>query len=213
MRRIGLFGGTFDPVHNGHLAVAREVVSQLALDQLVFIPAPYPPHKTGRVITSFAHRLAMLELVTADDSSFVVSPIELERQGPSYTIDTMAEMEQRLGGDILFYFIIGLDAFVEIRTWKNYQKLLASASFAVIDRPFVENVTLARLIAEELPEFKAVREGVWRFGPQGMICRVKMPLVPISSTEIRQKLLANESVGNLVPRQVVHYIEEEKLYR
>jgi len=212
LQRIGLFGGTFDPVHNGHLQEAREVVRQLALDQLVFIPAPHPPHKTDKDITSFAHRLAMLELATGHERSFIVSLIELERQGPSYTIDTLTEMRSRLGRHH-FYFIIGLDAFVEINTWKDYRKLLASASFAVIDRPFAEDITLEQLIADELSGFRAAGEGVWRLGAKGWIFRVQMPLVAISSTGIREKLMANKFVANLVPEQVARYIEEKGLYR
>ncbi len=127
VKKIGLLGGTFDPVHNGHLAVAKHVLRVLALDSIWFIPAASPPHKSahedGREISSFTHRVAMLERAISHHSSYVISDIEAKRSAPSYSIDTINILLQQIGEQADLFFIIGADAFIEIDTWKRYKEL------------------------------------------------------------------------------------------
>ena len=137
-QKIGLLGGTFDPVHNGHLAVANHVQLALKLDSILFIPAALPPHKPGhddgREISSFIHRLTMLEKAIVKNSSFAVSDIEGKRSSPSYSIDTIKILISQIGKQADLFFIIGLDAFLEIDTWKHYKDLPDLVNFVVISR-------------------------------------------------------------------------------
>ena len=134
-RRVGILGGTFDPVHNGHLAIAEAVRQALALSGLLFIPAFLPPHKPTYTISPFVQRAAMLELAVVDRPGFFVSLLEAEREGPSYSIDTLRTLRQTLGEEVHLFFIIGMDAFAEIHTWKANRELLDQASFVVMGRP------------------------------------------------------------------------------
>ena len=138
-RQIGLLGGTFDPVHNGHLAVASHVLETLALDSIWFIPAALPPHKAGhadgRDISSFQHRFAMLESSLTGNSSFIVSDIEAKRSLPSYSIDTINILLQQTSEQVDLFFIIGVDAFLEIDTWKDFRELPTLVNFVIISRP------------------------------------------------------------------------------
>jgi nicotinate-nucleotide adenylyltransferase len=213
MQRIGLFGGTFDPVHNGHLAAGRAALSQLHLDQLIYIPAPSPPHKQDVSITSFYHRLAMLERAIGDKKGFSVSPIEAERHGPSYTIDTLSIIRRRFESDVIFFYVIGLDAFAEICTWKHYQQLLREVSFVVIDRPSHDNVTCERIVLTELHGYTCTGEGTWTHKNGSVIYRLAMEPVDVSSTVVRMLLQEGKSVDGLVPERVIEYLQENRLYR
>lgn len=213
MQRIGLFGGTFDPVHNGHLAAGRAALSQLHLDQLIYIPAPSPPHKQDVSITSFYHRLAMLERAIGDKKGFSVSPIEAERHGPSYTIDTLSIIRRRFESDVIFFYVIGLDAFAEIRTWKHYQQLLREVSFVVIDRPSHNNATCEQIVLTELQGYTRRGEGSWGHENGSTIYRLVMEPVDVSSTVVRMLLQEGKSVDGLVPERVIEYLQENRLYR
>ncbi|NOR11225.1 MAG: nicotinate (nicotinamide) nucleotide adenylyltransferase [Desulfovibrionaceae bacterium] len=213
MQRIGLFGGTFDPVHNGHLAAGRAALSQLYLDQLIYIPAPSPPHKQDVSITSFYHRLAMLERAIGDKKGFSVSPIEAERHGPSYTIDTLSIIRRRFESDVIFFYVIGLDAFAEIRTWKHYQQLLLEVSFVVIDRPSHNNETCEQIVLTELQGYTRRGEGSWGHEKGSTIYRLVMEPVDVSSTVVRMLLQEGKSVDGLVPERVIEYLQENRLYR
>jgi len=212
MQKIGLLGGTFDPVHNGHLAVGKAALSQLHLDQLLYIPAPSPPHKIEENITSFYHRLAMLELAVGDKKGFSVSPIEAERHGPSYTIDTLSIIRQRFEGDVTFFYVIGLDAFAEICTWKHYQQLLCEVCFVVIDRPSHDNATCEQIVLTELQGYIGTEEESWVHENGSMIYRLAMDPVDVSSTGIRGLLREGNSVEGLVPERVIDYVQENRLY-
>ncbi|MBC8316422.1 MAG: nicotinate (nicotinamide) nucleotide adenylyltransferase [Desulfobulbaceae bacterium] len=212
MQKIGLFGGTFDPVHYGHLAVGKAALEQLDLDSLIFIPAPSPPHKQSDKITPFYHRLAMLELAIGEDHGFSVSPIEAELQGLSYTIDTLTILRRRFKGDVTFFYVIGLDAFAEISTWKQYQLLLSEVSFVVIDRPSHDNKTCEEIVCTELHGYSASGEGCWRNENGSTVYRLVMDPVAVSSTEIRELLRNGKAVEEMVPPAVIEYIQAKSLY-
>jgi len=212
MQKIGLFGGTFDPVHNGHLAAGKAALSQLHLDHLIYIPAPSPPHKLEVHITPFCHRLAMLELAIGDKKGFSVSPIEAERHGPSYTIDTFSIIRRRFESDVTFFYVIGLDAFAEICTWKHYQQLLREVSFVVIDRPSHDNATCEQIVLTELQGYTCTGEGVWAHENGSTIYRLAMDPVDVSSTVVRMLLQEGKSVEGLVPARVTDYVQENRLY-
>ena len=212
MTKIGFLGGTFDPVHYGHLALGRGVAGKLGLDTLYFVPAPSPPHKSGQLITDFHHRVAMLRLAITDDSCLKVSEIEAERNGPSYTIDTLCQFRRQLGPGPDFFFVMGLDAFAEINTWKSYKKLLTTASFVVIDRPGHGPSSIEQVIDDFFPDYCKKGSGVWEAEGQRVICSFTMVPVPVSSTQVRERLRAGKSVRGLVPLEVGEYIEKQKLY-
>lgn len=213
MQKIGLFGGTFDPVHNGHLAVGKAALSQLYLDQLIYIPAPAPPHKLEVHITPFYHRLAMLERAIGDKKGFSISPIEAERHGPSYTIDTLSIIRRRFESDVTFFYVIGLDAFAEICTWKHYQQLLREVSFVVIDRPSHNNATCEQIVLTELQGYTHTGEGSWGHENGSTIYRLAMEPVDVSSTVVRMLLREGKSVDGLLPGRVIEYLQENRLYR
>ncbi|MFH1218077.1 MAG: nicotinate-nucleotide adenylyltransferase [Pseudomonadota bacterium] len=212
MKKIGLFGGTFDPVHNGHMAVARAVLDQLELDILYFIPAATPPHKADQFITSFDHRLAMLRLALQDEPRFVVSDIEGLRSGPSYTIDTLSQFCRKLGAGVDLFFIIGLDAFAEITTWKGYRELLERSSFVVIDRPSHGNHDLKEVVAGSFPDYQEDGPGIWWKEGGKRIISLSMEPVAVSSSMVRDVLRKGLAVENFIPPAVVSYLLSEHLY-
>jgi nicotinate-nucleotide adenylyltransferase len=218
-QRLGLFGGTFDPVHNGHLAVAGRVHEAFSLDSLWFIPAPLPPHKKGhhdnQVISSFADRAAMLDLALGGSKDFTLSRIETELSKPSYTVDTLQEIRRRLGPEVKLFFIIGVDAFMEIGTWKDYLQLPALASFVVISRPAYQLARVDEVISRCYPNYCHERQSsVWEPQEQGeKIQLLAMEPVAISSTEIRRRVAGGQSINDYVPAPVAAYIRNQGLYR
>ncbi|MFH7320301.1 nicotinate-nucleotide adenylyltransferase [Desulfurivibrio sp. D14AmB] len=223
-RRVGVLGGTFDPVHNGHLVLAAAARDGFALDLVVFIPAAQPPHKQGEPVSSFSHRATMLELALADQSAMVVSRMERQRLGPSYSIDTLRELRQNLPAACDLFFIIGSDAFAEITTWKNYQELFRYADFLVAERPDLAPGRLAHLLGD-LPGFTppAVESSPglavdpdlrpWRHRLGGLVYPCSVNAVPVSATNIRARARRGQSLADLVPAPVAAYIEQNGLYR
>lgn len=217
-KKIGLLGGTFDPVHNGHLAVAHHVLHELALDSIWFIPAALPPHKDGhgdgREISSFSHRIAMLERAVSPYCAFVISDIEAKRSTPSYSIDTINILLQQTGPEDEVYFIIGADAFFEIGTWKRYKELPVLVSFVIISRPGFGPDTIESVIRKTFPGFTYnVLTKSWNsLHCKGSFILQHMEPVPISSTEIRNKVRTGEDITGLVPAAVEDYILSRKLY-
>lgn len=188
-RRIGIFGGTFDPIHSGHLQIALEAAQSFALDRVLFVPAANPPHKPAAALTAYAHRLRMTEIACAPYPNFFASPLE---SGPekSYTVDTLERARRELScGDELF-FLIGADAFREIETWKQWQHVLGLTEFIVISRPGA---------AYRIPECARVH-------------RMDQVNVEISSSAIRKRLAAGEPAPEL-PAGVGEYIREHGLYQ
>jgi nicotinate-nucleotide adenylyltransferase len=217
-KKIGLLGGTFDPVHNGHLAVADHVLKVLKLDGVWFIPAALPPHKQGHAdnleITGYAHRFAMLERAVAANSSFVVSDIESKRATPSYSIDTINILLQSSLEPVSLYFIIGADAFLEIDTWKRFEDLPDLVSFIVISRPGYPLEKVSQVISSNYPDYTYDQaSGIWQSAKSpGKFIPLPMNPVPVSSTVIRDRVRRGDPITAMVPTVVEDYIREQKLY-
>lgn len=212
--RIGTLGGTFDPVHVGHLAIAEKAQKKFNLNSVLFIPAAQPPHKLDYIISSFEDRVAMLGQATAGRSDFFISRLEAERQGPSYSIDTLAELRKILGENVRFYFIIGMDAFVEIASWKQYDRLLLSADFVVVDRPAQCMERSAEVVQQYFTSYVYdVQKGFWSVeAVAGKIYSMAMEPVPVSSTQVRELVKKGERITGLVPEKVAEYIKKNGLY-
>lgn len=184
MTRIGVFGGTFDPVHIGHLAIANAALEELRLDRVLFVPARRSPLKDREPVASAADRLAMLTLALADERRFVVSRVELDRDGPSYTVDTLAALR----GEGELFFIVGADAYADFDRWHEPERIRALATIAVARRPGASAaVTDAHVL--------------------------DAPLVDISARELRARRARGRSLRYLVPEAALRYIEERRLYR
>lgn len=212
-RRVGILGGTFDPVHNGHLALGRAVRHDLNLDAVLFIPAFLPPHKYTHRITPFAHRVAMLRLAIEHEPSFIVSDLEAKRQGPSFSIDTLRTLRAVLAAETELFFMVGMDAFAEIATWKEYDRLLDHCHFVVVERPDQCGVSLADLVTRSFPGYQKTAAGCWQaVGRPGRIHSVCFPPVAVSSTAIREDVAAGLDVASLLPSSVARYIAEHGLY-
>lgn len=217
-QRLGLFGGTFDPVHNGHLAVADHVMKVLQLDVLWFIPAATPPHKDmhhdSRKITPFAHRAAMISCAIGSRTEYLLSSMEKELPEPSYTIDTLREIRQRRGADAQLFFLTGIDAFVEISTWKDYEELPKYASFVVVSRPSYQFSEAEEVLRRCYGGYRYdSATTAWHAGGAYQdIYFLSMEPVAAASSEIRMMVSLGRSVQHLVPQAVARYITEKKLY-
>lgn len=218
-QKIGLLGGTFDPVHIGHLAVADHVLYAIGLDAVWFIPAAFPPHKEGhadgRAITDFSHRLQMLRLAIAGEEHFAVSDIEAKRNSPSYSIDTVKILIEKTESRTELFFIIGADAFLEIDTWKRYIELPTLVSFVIISRPTYSPTKVGEVIKRNYPDYTCdPATGIW-ISPasKGSFIVSSMAPVAVSSTEIRQRVKEGMDITGLVPSAIADYIGKERLYR
>jgi nicotinate-nucleotide adenylyltransferase len=216
--RLGILGGTFDPIHLGHLRLAEEVGEELALDKVYLIPAAVPPHKEGRPIASFRQRLDMVTL--AARPSPLLEPFDLEgrRQGLSYSVETLEELHRLFAPEPDLYFILGMDAFYEIETWHEYTRLFDYAHFVVIPRPGTPSGQLESFLSSlDVPFIKKGRKKGQKqlfSGPSGKELMIKQAvLMDISSTDIRERVAAGKSIRFLVPAEVMDYIREEGLYR
>ncbi len=192
--RVGVLGGTFDPVHNGHLALAEHAREQLALDLVLFIPAGEPWRKAHRTITPAEHRVAMLKLAIAGIEAFGISDVELRRDGPTYTADTLEQLAaERLDDE--FYFIIGADALADLPNWHEPERIVQHAILAVAPRD-----DAADALEPPIP------------GIANRIQRFRMPPIDVSSTDIRTRAAAGDSITALVAVAVERYIREHALY-
>ena len=211
----GLFGGTFDPIHFGHLRAAQEVLEMLGLERVVFIPAFLPPHKTERVISPFEHRLQMVSLAVSDNERFDVSDVEHQRPGKSYSIDTVRYFLNSHDEKIDLYFITGQDAFDAITTWHQWEKLLSLCHFVVMTRPGYETRGLGSILPNDIAVNYVYHDLEDFFqGPQGSrIYFRKTTFLDISSSAIRQDVQQGLSVQYLVPEQVIRFMNEKNLYR
>lgn len=210
--RIGLLGGTFDPLHHGHLAVARAVREQLDLDQVLLVPASRPPHKLHHPITPFALRAAMIEAALTGDPAMGLSLIEEETHGPSFSIDTLERLTPTLGHH-LPYFIIGADAFRDIASWKRFRDLPWLTHLVVVNRDHESAAEEpASVIRRAFPEFQPTGEGRWQAPGQGEILLLTMPRVDISSTRVRDLVRRGEAITDLVPPAVAQAIARNGLY-
>jgi nicotinate-nucleotide adenylyltransferase len=215
--KLGILGGTFNPIHYGHLAAAEEVRERLKLDRILFIPSSIPPHKQEEDIPSAAQRFEMVRIATSANPHFETSDIEIKREGKSYTIDTL-EALRRINKDRELNFITGIDTFLEIETWKDWERLFGLCSFVVLSRPgyrFIDLVKIAfmkqagsELIKLDRGELMhaVVRSGVFT------VCLETIPLYDISSTDIRRRIKEGRSIKYLLPDAVEIYIMKNRLY-
>lgn len=191
--KVGLFGGTFDPIHNAHLDVARQALVQMDLDQVILVPSKHPPHKTEEGMTRARLRYRMVQLAVEDRVGLDVSPVEINREGPSYTVDTLKEMKE-VFDEIMF--IVGADNLINIDTWKNPEELLNICPFVVAPRGGIlkEDFTGSIFKGKDI-----------RF--------LKMSEISLSSTEVRERISDGQAVDGLVPERVLNFIMEKDLYQ
>jgi nicotinate-nucleotide adenylyltransferase len=199
-QRLGIMGGTFDPIHIGHLVTAEAVRNEFQLEKVIFIPAGNPPHKQSNQVTDSWHRYVMTVMATYSNPYFTVSPVELERNGPSYTIDTVKTLRKDYGQQTDFYFIIGADTVCALHTWHNIDDIFELCQFVAATRPG------SRCSIDQV---------IHQFGTQGQrgIHRLATPELEISSTDIRDKVRAGKSIKYIVPESVEMYIKKEGLYQ
>jgi nicotinate-nucleotide adenylyltransferase len=204
VKRIGVMGGTFDPIHNGHLVTAEEAWKQFRLDQVLFVPSGSPPHKGGRSSLDPEDRYLMVVIATATNPHFKVSRMEIDRPGPSYTIDTVRELHRVYGKNTEVFFITGADAILEILTWKEPEKVLSEATFIAATRPGYD----LRRLEDNLPEVEKKRHDS---DPRVLV--MEIPALAISSTDIRERVREGRPITYLVPEGVSEFIEKNGYYR
>lgn len=193
-KRIGLFGGTFNPIHCGHVKAAESVQNMFSFDRILFIPSYLPPHKESVDVASAAHRLKMVELALASFDRFFPSSLEIDARGTSYSILTLNKIKEMFPQTEAF-FLLGIDAFLEIETWKDYEDVLEQCSFVVMSRP-----------GFRLSEAKDILTEKYK------IYLLSINTLDISSSEVRERIRKNQSIEGLVPENVENYIKERRLY-
>lgn len=211
--RLGLLGGTFDPIHLGHLELAKTALHVARLDAIHFVTSVNPPHKCEKTQANFLDRHAMVALALKGDSRLIPSSVEFDREGKSYSIDTVLQLKQLSGGNAEIFFLIGLDAFIELPTWKEYHRFPELCSFIVFGRPgYPENLT------RDLPETlrpKPIGSGeettMLTEADRGIFL-LKDFVNPLSSSDIRRAIQAGRSIRGYVPPDVEEYILKTKLY-
>lgn len=198
--RYAIMGGTFDPIHIGHLAVAEEVKQKLNCDRMIFIPSGNPPHKK-RVLTDAMHRYIMTVMAVNSNPHFEVSDIEVERQGYTYTLDTVKQLQKIYGDNVELVFITGADAILEVETWYKADELLKLCSFVAVTRPGYDKTKLEQKLQSLQSKYGSV------------IYSIDVPGLNISSTDIRQRVNGGNSIKYLVPETVEQYILKNGLYK
>ena len=212
--RVGVLGGTFNPIHLGHLAAARAAHAALALDRVLFVPSHAPPHRTDSLLTSGYHRLQMTALAVAEVPGWQASDVELVRGGPSYTYDTLITLRTAEPAS-QFFFVTGADAFADIATWRHYPDLLELAHFVVIARTGTSFDHLrSRLpaLAPRMVTCETTPASALLTTPFPSIFLVNAATPEVSSTEIRRRAAAGEPLDGLVPDAVADYIAAHQLY-
>ncbi len=187
--KIGILGGTFDPVHNGHIYLAKKVCAKLRLDKIIFIPSYLPPHKKGAKVTSARHRFNMLKLAIQANKQFKISDMEIRRKGRSYSVETLRRLRKKYGAKAELFFIVGSDSLKELNKWKNLKEIL----------------TLCRFVVVERPGFKVSKP------PKGFIF-LKIGAKDISATDIRGKIKSDRPLNSFLPDSVKRYVYRYKLY-
>jgi nicotinate-nucleotide adenylyltransferase len=201
--RLGIFGGTFDPIHLGHLVLAEQSRERVRLDRVLFVPAAQPPHKADRQITAARHRQQMVELAVAGHPAFEVSAIEIDRPGLSYTVDTLASLHEQHPGDDLF-LLIGSDSLIDLPQWYQPKRIAQLATIVVVTRSGYESSDELSLLRGVLSD-----EQVSRIAEH----RIEIPPIGISSRDLRRRVATGQSIRYLVPRPVECYVETHGLYR
>ena len=203
MRHIGVIGGTFDPIHFGHLVIAEEVYATLKLAEMVFVPAGQPPHKPEQVVTPAQDRLAMLQLAIASNPHFTISMVDLERPGPSYTVETLRLLREQWGEQTTIYFVIGRDSLEDLLDWYDPLGILEQLDYLVaVKRPgYTEEKGYIERLEERLP------------GIRQRLIIMSAPQLEISATELRQRVAEGRPIKYQVPEVVEQYILQHGLYR
>ncbi|MCJ7775613.1 MAG: nicotinate-nucleotide adenylyltransferase [Desulfobulbaceae bacterium] len=212
--KLGILGGTFDPIHLGHLRTAEEIGQELGLEKVYLIPSASPPHKTSEPVAPFHHRLTMARLAVGDSSLLEILDLEGKRPGFSYSIETLREFHHIFSPDPELFFILGIDAFLEIKTWKEYQKLFYYAHFVIIERAgFRPRDLEAFLLSIGLNVRKTKLPDVFSVSSGNTVVLRAPTLMDISSTRIRELVAEGKSIRFLLPEMVRNYIMEKGLYR
>jgi nicotinate-nucleotide adenylyltransferase len=213
--RIGVFGGTFDPIHIGHLRCAEEAREALVLERVLFVPAATPPHKRHQPVAPASHRIAMLRLAISGNRAFRISTIEIDRPGASYSVDTLRALGAGLPSGSRLVFLLGVDAFREIHTWKEYRALFRLADFGVFSRPPLRFANLRALLPVAM-------RAEFCYGPNrrtlvhqsgSRVIFLNLTGLDISASAIRQRVQCGQSIRYLVPAPVERYIARSRLYR
>jgi nicotinate-nucleotide adenylyltransferase len=220
---IALYGGTFDPIHCGHVSAARAARERFSLDRICFIPVGHPPHRPGERLTAFEHRYAMVALACAGEPAFVPSLAEAPAgRGPNYSIDTLRRFRRRLKPRDRLFFLIGADAFLELRTWRQWRALLNAAEFLIVSRPGFPLERVADVFPPEMLERRPAGRLVvppcgtgapihirLRRGSAWLLAGVSEP---VSATEVRRRAARGQDLRGLVPDLVAAYIAQQHLY-
>ena len=219
--RIGIFGGTFNPVHIAHLYIAEAAREAVELDSVVFVPSSVPPHKEVEYGVSALHRLKMVELAIADNEGFSLSDLELKIPGPSYSVKTVELMQEKYGSDAKLFFLTGMDSFLDITNWRAAERLISLCDFVTTFRPGVPHIDLGkhRFVHEiDMTMLDMLDARERSLGKVELISGRDLWLVPslgmeVSSTDIRRRLKLRKSVKYLLPEAVESYIIQNRLYR
>jgi nicotinate-nucleotide adenylyltransferase len=218
-KRIAIYGGTFDPVHSGHLQIARRVLQLFAIDEFLFVPARVAPHKFDREVSSALHRYAMLALATNADARLCISTFELDAPERQYTVDTLFHFRSRFGESADLFFVMGADSWAEITTWREWQRLLMLANLIVVTRPGYEfsAAHVSQATAANVVDVRGLTErDSQRLAPGAQkIFVTDAVMLDVSATEVRTAARENlsERLDQLVPLEVADYIRKYKLYR
>ena len=200
IKKLAIMGGTFDPIHMGHLVTAEEVRHEFHVDEVLFVPTGHPPHKSNINMTTCEHRYLMTVLATAANPYFKVSRIEIEREGVTYTIDTVKELKRIYGKDVQLYFITGADAIHKILSWKESEELLQICNFVAVTRPGYNKEELIQQVEALNKQYETT------------IYFLEVPALAISSSDIRRRLNQMKPIKYLVPQEVENYIKKHELY-
>ena len=211
--RLGILGGTFDPIHNGHLRLTEEMCEELNLAKVLLMPGAQPPHKDGPSVAPFPDRLEMTKIGASSSDYLEACDIEGRRNGPSYSIETIRIIRKKYDNELELFFILGSDAFKEINTWKEYKSLFQVTNFVVIERPGITFDELGTFIGSLGVNFKeeSTEDFINSYGNH--ILFKKTTLMDISSTKIRQNIRAGKSINFIVPQKVKEYIIRKELYK
>ncbi len=198
MEKIGIYGGTFNPIHNGHLNMAKQMGKVLGLDRVLVTPANMPPHKAGIYVANEKHRYEMCRLICEESRLFQVCDIELKREGRSYTVDTLREI-YNAHKNCHLHFMMGSDSFLSIIRWVGFEKIIRFATLCTAPRDI-----------KEVPKLLEMEDMLRSKGADTRICDI--PIVPISSTEIRNRISKGLAVDEMIPPKIMHYIKMNRLY-
>ena len=213
--RWGLLGGTFDPIHFGHLRGAEEMLEIFNLNRIIFVPSSRPPHKLEGEITSFNHREQMIRLAIEDNVNFSFSEVEKLRAGKSYSVETVEYILNKYMKDLELYFIVGQDAFQAVTTWKDWERLLLLCNFAVMTRPGYDDMRLNEILPKEFAAKFIYDEKIDGFnGPTGHAIYFRhVSCLDISSSRMREMVRNGKSIKYLAPDKVRQYIIKNSLYK